>query len=378
MLDVRYGFSENEDYIILKNEKKLNDGVLSKMDTFNLNNIKVVIMNRSMYFGIATSIAILIWFLSRVSAQLYVGYLKSDDIVFVLIASVIITLIGGIIAKFLFQFVFNKTQFLLNYYLKINLEDKDSYSPTTIFKVVFTLLLIGIGSFGYYYSYTKFKQLAEEKIKIQIQKEIEQSAILEAERLEKERIASLTPEQRANEALKVITDKNSKIINDAEKIFKRKAEVDEYGKAILAGKDKTLNVTPIKTEEWNNLKTDLLSIKKDEPLYSQAVASLKKMEAIDKKDEKIAKETEEKLDISSRKSFAKLIEQSLVENRINADVSVSGNKNTILKIKWALANKVFANDISNSGIIQKAEKAGFKKVIFTDDYNYSCYWDLNK
>lgn len=334
-------------------------------------------MNRSMYFGIATSIAILIWFLSGVSAQLYVGYLKSDDIVFILIVFVIITLVGGVIAKFLFQFVFNKIQFLLNHYLKINLEDKDSYIPTTIFKVIFTLLFIGIGSFGYYYGYTKFKQLAEEKTKIQIQKEIEQRAILEAERLEKERIASLTPEQKANEALKIITDKNTKMINDAEKIFKRRAEVEEYMHT-PTGKEKTLNIEPIKTEEWNNLKTDLLSIKKDEPLYSQAVASLKKMEAIDKKDEKIAKETEEKLDISSRKSFAKLIEQSLVENRINADVSVSGNKNTILKIKWALANKVFANDISNSGIIEKAEKAGFKKVIFTDDYNYSCYWDLNK
>ena len=78
-----------------------------------------------------------------------------------------------------------------------------------------------------------------------------------------------------------------------------------------------------------------------------------------------------------RKQFAKKLEETMIETgRMNVDVTPSGKNYTVLTIKWALASKVTSRDLDKSGLIEKAKGVGFKKVIFTDGWDFGCQWDL--
>lgn len=89
-----------------------------------------------------------------------------------------------------------------------------------------------------------------------------------------------------------------------------------------------------------------------------------------------AKKREEEL-LAARKQFAKDYEYSLLEEGINATVTVHGSKATTLKLKWILVSKVVAHEMGkNTEFLQTLRDLGFKKFIITDGYYETWYWDL--
>ena len=169
----------------------------------------------------------------------------------------------------------------------------------------------------------------------------------------------------------------SEQVKAGEAMVKRRKEREAYGRAVLAGKKaKEPNSESIKTTEWNLVKQRLNLVRPEAPEYQRAQALLLQMAADDKKTALEIAKSEERDSAGARQGFAERLDEGFVRQRMNVDVRASGPNNTILTIKWALASKVFAHDMSESGIINQAAKEGFKKVVITDGYSFNWRWDL--
>ena len=135
---------------------------------------------------------------------------------------------------------------------------------------------------------------------------------------------------------------------------------------------------PVITDaQWNAARNRLNLIKTDQPEYSKAQQLLKAMAASDKRKAVEDAKIEAIAAMKARKSYAVRLEERFIEKRINADVKTFGRDSTTLWIKWALASKVTANDLGKSGVLEEAEKLGFKTVEFHDGYNFATGWKLN-
>lgn len=167
------------------------------------------------------------------------------------------------------------------------------------------------------------------------------------------------------------------IIREGESILKREKATDIWATATLAGKSvKVPDSQAISIKEFEAAKAHLSSIKQNQPSYQKAQTLLAEIVALNNKGIAAAPAFDALAKTELRKDFASSLEQSFTENRMNTDVFAEGPKNTILRIKWVLASKVTANDFSKSGIIEKARKVGFTKIIFTDGYDSSWSWTL--
>lgn len=158
-------------------------------------------------------------------------------------------------------------------------------------------------------------------------------------------------------------------------LLKRWREREAWAKAQLAGK--TLPEPAgamVRKDEWSGMRTQLSAIAPSAPEYKRAQAVLKGMDEEDKKAAAFAAAELEKAKVTARKDYAKALEQSLIDKRMNVDVTASGPNNTTLTIKYVLANKVIVNDMQKSGIVEQAFEKGFKQVRLTDGYDSSWTW----
>jgi hypothetical protein len=169
------------------------------------------------------------------------------------------------------------------------------------------------------------------------------------------------------------------IISQAQALIKRAHDDDALGKKMLAQPNKTpkFNGPMITKAEWANMRERLASIKEPPELVTKATNLLAEMDAHDKASAAFMKTMVSRGRVDARKDFAANLEQRMVDQRMNVDVTASGERNTVLTIKWILANKVTTNDLQKTTIVDDAEKAGFKKVKFTNGYDYGVAWTLN-
>lgn len=134
----------------------------------------------------------------------------------------------------------------------------------------------------------------------------------------------------------------------------------------------------ITKDEEAAIRTRLGYIGPDQPEYPKAQALLHQMADLDAKSKKEGDAWAEKARVATRKDYAKELEQRFIDQRMDVDVTVSGKDNTVLNLRYVLANKVVANDISESGLIKQARERGFKKVRLSDGYKSSWEWDLTR
>lgn len=80
---------------------------------------------------------------------------------------------------------------------------------------------------------------------------------------------------------------------------------------------------------------------------------------------------------AQRATFAESAERSLLEDRMDVDVTASGPANTDLVIRADIASKVVAYDFVKSGFVAAARKIGFRRVTLTDGYAQSWFWQLD-
>jgi len=80
----------------------------------------------------------------------------------------------------------------------------------------------------------------------------------------------------------------------------------------------------------------------------------------------------------ARKLYAKTFENNLLAQGMNVDIDAIGSRYTTLRVKWILATKVDAYQITNSDqeLFQEMRAAGFKKFVVWDGYDQSWTWSL--
>jgi hypothetical protein len=85
-----------------------------------------------------------------------------------------------------------------------------------------------------------------------------------------------------------------------------------------------------------------------------------------------------KLKRTLRDKMAKDMENSLLDEGFNVDVSAIGDDHTVLHLKWVLVDKAMAHNFSKQGdFFQNAREVGFKRIEITDGYESSWYWNLH-
>lgn len=309
-------------------------------------------MKRNLIYSLLIFGLLFSWLASGAITQLSMGVLSSNDLMYVFGFSLFV---AGIVAAIFFV-VFRA------------IRDKffggaveTGYRPSRKFAAVAaTLLTISIVG-GAVLSYSAGKEKAE-AVRAEVKrKEDAARALADRREMEKQRLAAMTPEERIADARIKEESAIAPIIQEGEAILKRRRTPD--GKLVTK-------------QEWANAKASLNSIKETQPQYQKAKALLSEMEVVDKNAVAANAILVAKARVEARKEFARKLENTFIEKRMNTDVTADGPKNTVLHIKWVLATKVTANDLSKSGILEQAENAGFKKVIFTDGYNREFLWNL--
>lgn len=325
-------------------------------------------MKRNLTYSLLVFGLLFFWLISGAITQLFMGVLSSADFGSVLAFSFFLSAVVAAIFFAVIRVVTNK-------FFGGTVEA--GYRPTAKFAAVTGALLIVciVGSVTQSYSVGKEKaEVAQAEAQ---RKEAAAKGLSERQEKEKQRLAAMTSEQRDAELRKREQDAVAPIIQEGEAMVKRWREREAWAAATLAGKKlKQPDSKSVTKQEWADVKTHLSSIKPTQPQYQNAQALLSAMAEEDKKAAAADVAFQATAKIEARKDFAKNLEKVFIEKRMNTDVTAYGPKNTIVKIKWALASKVTANDLSKSGVAKQAEKAGFKKLIFTDGHNSEWTWDL--
>lgn len=190
--------------------------------------------------------------------------------------------------------------------------------------------------------------------------------------------ASRAPVKTTDEAAAWAAMPASAHIAAAQALLKRQREVEAWARAMRAGKSVKAPVSALVTKkEWADVKTRLGLIAQGQPEYAHAQSLLRAMAEDDRKQAAEVSKEDAAVRIAARKSFAKDLEQRLLDARMDVDVTASGPRDDALTIKWVLANKVTANDFAKSGLPEKAERAGFKRMVLTDGYGVTWTWNLH-
>jgi hypothetical protein len=79
-----------------------------------------------------------------------------------------------------------------------------------------------------------------------------------------------------------------------------------------------------------------------------------------------------------RSELAKAIENKMLDEGLNVEVSAIGGDQTVLRIKWILVSKVVAHQLAKeASFFSTARELGFKRIEITDGYEETWWWKLN-
>jgi hypothetical protein len=93
--------------------------------------------------------------------------------------------------------------------------------------------------------------------------------------------------------------------------------------------------------------------------------------------ERRKKESSRLAGIATREVFARQLEKNYLDQGLDVYVSLHGQDNTTLKLKFVLFSRPLVHKFTNdAGAMAALRKAGFKKVILTDGYNQTWTLDL--
>lgn len=326
-------------------------------------------MKRNLAYSGLVFASLFLWLVAGAVTQYFMGAVDSETLRFAFGLGFGISAVIAAIFFAIFRAV--RTKFF-------GATGEESYLPGRRFAAVAGALLVACVAGSVAQSFPIGKEKAEAARTEAKRKEDVAKALAERQEKEQQRLAAMTTEERAAEARRKEEAAVTSIIEEAEAMLKRWRDREAWATAKLAGKNsKEPDSKLVKKQEWNDVKAHLGSIKAAQPQYEKAQSLLAAMADEEKRAAIADAARQSAARADARKEFAKKLEQILIEKRMNTDVTASGPKNTILKIKWALASKVSAHDLSKSDILETAEEAGFKKVIFTDGYDFGQQWELH-
>lgn len=326
-------------------------------------------MKRNLAYSGLVFALLFLWVVAGALTQYFMGAVDSETLRFAFVFGFGVSAVIAAIFFASFRAIRNKF---------FGATSEETYTPSRKFAAVAGTLLTVCVAGSVAQSFPIGKERAEAARAEAKRKEDSAKALAERQEKEQQRLAAMTPEERAAEARRKEEAAVAPIIKEGEAMIKRWREREAWATAKLAGKNiKEPDSKPVLKQEWADVKAHLSSIKSTQPQYEKSQALLVAMAEEDKKAAVADAAFQAASWVDARKEFAKRLEQVFIEKRMNTDVSASGPKNTILRIKRALASKVSANDMSKSDILETAEKAGFKKVVFTDGYDFAWQWELH-
>lgn len=86
--------------------------------------------------------------------------------------------------------------------------------------------------------------------------------------------------------------------------------------------------------------------------------------------------------MAGRLAWASAAEKKMLDSGMEVDFIVTGSKKDLLTVKWVLMSKVqvyrLTNDdsMADGSFLSNLQKAGFRKVTFSDGYNYGVTYTL--
>ncbi|MFL6628248.1 MAG: hypothetical protein ACJ8G1_17530 [Vitreoscilla sp.] len=191
-----------------------------------------------------------------------------------------------------------------------------------------------------------------------------------------------TAEEKAKAASAVAEINRQAAMSPEERQQAQEQWVVGEAKKLVAAQNPASPADQTRDSVWDATRERLKTFNRASANYKDAQSVLASMAAADKKmaEGKRQKEAEDKkqaaalaktlepLQIAARKEFATKLEQQFLEQRMDTTVTAIGNKSTTLSIKWVLASRVAANDLSKSGVIDQARELGFKSVHFFNGF----------
>lgn len=156
---------------------------------------------------------------------------------------------------------------------------------------------------------------------------------------------------------------------------RRRAVTDGIAAAEKIASDKELCDTAKSiAEAWQKLK----QVTSSDQEWKKAKGLAKKLEKCRLSVEKAFQDAVIMVMVSQREDMATRMETTLLEQGIDARVSLKGKTKNEMTVQWILMTRPIAYKlIVESGLGANLEKAGFKKVTLTNGYGDSFYQDLN-
>lgn len=126
----------------------------------------------------------------------------------------------------------------------------------------------------------------------------------------------------------------------------------------------------------------IAAIDKGSPLYKQAdqtrrafEEARRKRDAQEAKRKQLAEAAAKHL---LRIELAKTLENKMLDQGLNVDISAIGADQTVLHIKWILVSKAIAHNLSKEAdFFSNARLVGFKRIEITDGYDERWWWKLD-
>lgn len=325
-------------------------------------------MKRNLYYSILVFALVVVWILVSGLTNLALGAIETGNLGLVFGVALFMGLVVSGVFFVCLRLVRNKF---------FGATNEVAYRPSQPFKMLAGVLVVLCAGISVAVSYPMAVKKVEVARAEAARKADAAKAQAAREEAERQRLAAMTPEERAAETRSKVDAADAATIAEGEAMLKRRKENMEWAVTAHSGKKaKIPDGGPVKTDEWNAVLKHLGAITRDHSAYQKAQTLLARLDEIDKKSVAAGAAMEEKARVEHRKEFAAKLEQIYIDKRLDTDVTVSGPKNTVLEIKWVLANKVTANDLSRSDVLDTAQKLGFKKVILTDGYDWNWKWDL--
>jgi hypothetical protein len=144
-------------------------------------------------------------------------------------------------------------------------------------------------------------------------------------------------------------------------------------------KEKGLCDTPKAiADAWNGVK---LVTRKD-PEWGAAVTVTSGLERCRKAVEASLSRGLQKLMIQQREQWASRAETSMLDKGMNVDFVLAGPAKDRVTMRWALMSKAAVHKITDGGsmgegaFLGQLQKVGFRRVTFSDGFNFGVYYDL--
>lgn len=183
-------------------------------------------------------------------------------------------------------------------------------------------------------------------------------------KVDREKTESKPLEKQAADNQKLTTAQH---LEEAKKALAEKSADFPEGKTWDA--EIHLKDIPPEAKEYQQAQSLLKEIKKREA---------KVLAARQAEQEKVKKEETKALQVQ-RTHYADLLERNFLDKGFDFTVTVSGQDNALLKIKWVLMSRPLVYKMTKDGeLLDIWKKMGFKKVIFSDGYRTSWTYDLER